>query len=154
MKTTVADVILKFLEAEGVEYLFGIPGTTIVPLLDATNRNKAVRPILTKHEEGAAFMADGYARVKCGIGACFATSGPGATNLVSGVANAYMDNVPILVMTGQVETSLYGKGAFQDSSKAGVDAVKMFDRQTIDRILKGDLTRHRTSIHMRIHKTP
>lgn len=59
MKTTVANVILKFLEAEGVEYLFGIPGTTIVPLLAATNRNKAVRPILAKHEEGAAFMTDG-----------------------------------------------------------------------------------------------
>jgi acetolactate synthase-1/2/3 large subunit len=127
MKTTVADVILKFLEAEGVEYLFGIPGTTMVPLLAATNRNKAVRPILAKHEEGAAFMADGYARVRGGIGVCFATSGPGATNLVSGVANAYMDNVPILVLTGQVETSLYGKGAFQDSSKTGIDSVKMFE---------------------------
>jgi acetolactate synthase-1/2/3 large subunit len=100
MKTTVADVILKFLEAEGVEYLFGIPGTTMVPLLAATNRNKAVRPILTKHEEGAAFMADGYACVSGRFGDCFATSGPGATNLVRGVANAYMDNVPILVMTG------------------------------------------------------
>ena len=127
MKTTVADVILKFLESEGVEYMFGIPGTTIVPLLAATNRNKAVRPILAKHEEGAAFMADGYARVKGGFGACFATSGPGATNLVSGVANAYMDNVPILVLTGQVETSMYGKGAFQDSSKEGIDSVKMFE---------------------------
>lgn len=127
MKTTVADVVMKFLEAEGVEYIFGIPGTTIVPLLAATNRNKAVRPILAKHEEGAAFMADGYARVKGGFGACFATSGPGATNLMSGVANAYMDNVPILVLTGQVETSVYGKGAFQDSSKEGVDSVKMFE---------------------------
>jgi acetolactate synthase I/II/III large subunit len=127
MKTTVADVILKFLESVNVEYLFGIPGTTIVPLLAATNRNKAIRPILTKHEEGAAFMADGYARVKGGLGACFATSGPGATNLVTGVANAYMDNVPILVLTGQVDTSVYGKGAFQDSSKEGIDSVKMFE---------------------------
>ncbi|MFA5189466.1 MAG: thiamine pyrophosphate-binding protein [Verrucomicrobiia bacterium] len=127
MKTQVADVVMKFLEAEGVEYIFGVPGTTIVPLLGATNRNKAVRPILAKHEEGAAFMADGYARVKGGFGACFATSGPGATNLMTGVANAYMDNVPILVITGQVETSVYGKGAFQDSSKEGVDSVKMFE---------------------------
>ncbi|OHE82455.1 MAG: hypothetical protein A2107_14620, partial [Verrucomicrobia bacterium GWF2_62_7] len=127
MKTTVADVVMKFLEAEGVEYIFGIPGTTIVPLLAATNRNKAVRPILAKHEEGAAFMADGYARVTGRFGACFATSGPGATNLMTGVANAYMDNVPILVLTGQVETSVYGKGAFQDSSKEGVDSVKMFE---------------------------
>ena len=127
MKTTVADVILKFLEAEGVEYFFGVPGTTMVPLLAATNRNKAVKPILAKHEEGAAYMADGYARVSGRIGACFATSGPGATNLVTGVANAYMDNIPILVITGQVETSVYGKGAFQDSTKDGVDSVKMFE---------------------------
>ncbi len=127
MRCTVADVILKHLEAEGVEYVFGIPGTTLVPLLAAFNRNPAIKPVLAKHEEGAAFMADGYARVKGTIGACFATSGPGATNLVTGVANAYLDNIPVLVITGQVETSVYGKGAFQDSSKEGVDSVKMFE---------------------------
>lgn len=127
MKMTVADVILKYLEAEGVEYIFGVPGTTVVPLLAATNRNPAVKPILAKHEEGAAFMADGYARVKGTLGACFSTSGPGATNLVSGVANAFMDNVPVLVLTGQVDTTVFGKGAFQDSTKDGIDSVKMFE---------------------------
>jgi acetolactate synthase-1/2/3 large subunit len=127
MKTTVADAILKHLEVEGVEYVFGIPGTTLVPFLGATNRNPAVKPILVKHEEAAAFMADGYARVKGTLGACFATSGPGATNLVTGVANAFLDNVPMLVLTGQVDTSVYGKGAFQDSTKEGVDSIKMFE---------------------------
>jgi acetolactate synthase-1/2/3 large subunit len=130
MMMTVADVLLKYLEAEGVEYLFGVPGTTLVPFFSACNRNKAIKPVLTKHEEGAAFMADGYARVKNSIGACFATSGPGATNLLSGVASAFVDNVPLVVITGQVETSVYGKGAFQDSTKEGIDSVKMFEPVT------------------------
>ncbi len=127
MKLTIADVLLKYLEAEGVEYLFGVPGTSLVPLFAACNRNKAIKPILAKHEEGAAFMADGYAKVNKSLGACFATSGPGATNLVTGVANAFMDNVPIVAITGQIDTTVYGKGAFQDSTKQGIDSVKMFE---------------------------
>lgn len=127
MKTSFADVVLRYLEAEGVECVFGVPGTTVVPLLAAFNRNPAIKPVLTRHEEGAAFMADGYARVSGKLGACFSTSGPGATNLVSGVATAHMDNTPIVVITGQVETSVYGKGAFQDSTREGVDSVKMFE---------------------------
>jgi len=127
MKLKFGDVLLKYLEAEGVEYVFGVPGTTVVPFLSAFNRSQTIRPILAKHEEGAAFMADGYARVKNTIGACFSTSGPGATNLVTGVANAFMDNVPMLVITGQVDTVMQGKGAFQDSSKEGIDSVKMFE---------------------------
>ena len=127
MRMTVADLILKYLEAEGVEYMFGVPGTSLVPLFAACNRNSNVKPILTKHEQGAAFMADGYARVKRSLGVCFGTSGPGATNLVTGVANAFVDNVPVLVLTGQVPTSAYGKGTFQDSTREGIDSVSMFD---------------------------
>ncbi len=127
MKITTAGLLLKYLETEGVEYLFGVPGTSLVPLYDAINKQDAIKPILTKHEEGAAFMADGYARVSGKIGVCYATSGPGATNLATGVANAYMDNIPLLVITGQVPTSIYGKGTFQDSTKEGVDSVDMFD---------------------------
>lgn len=130
MKLTVADILLKYIEAEGVEYVFGIPGTSYVPFLSAFNRNKAVKPILAKHEGGAAFMADGYARVKKTIGVCMSTSGPGATNLVTGVANAFMDNIPMLVITGQVETTFYGKGTFQDSTREGIDSVKMFEPMT------------------------
>ena len=140
MKLTVADVLLKYLEAEGVEYLFGVPGTSLVPFFAALNRNGSVKPILTKHEEGAAFMADGYARVKNSLGACFATSGPGATNLVSGVATAFLDDVPIFVITGQIETSVYGKGAFQDSSREGIDSVKMFE----------PITRHSSTLVSRL----
>jgi len=127
---TVADLILKYIEAEGVEYIFGIPGTTLLPLLAACNRNPRIKPILAKHEEGAAFMADGYARVKGSLGVCFATSGPGATNLVSGVATAFLDDIPLLVLTGQVDTSSYGKGTFQDATREGVDSVQMFDSVT------------------------
>ena len=167
MRCTIADVILKHLEAEGVEYIFGVPGTTLVPLLAACNRNPAIRPILAKHEEGAAFMADGYARVKGTPGVCFATSGPGATNLLTGVANAYLDNVPLLVITGQVETSVYGKGAFQDSSKEGVDSVKMFEpitrhssmiisrhkaQEDIRGALRAALTGRRGPVHLCIPK--
>jgi acetolactate synthase-1/2/3 large subunit len=123
MKITVADALLRHLQEEGVEYVFGVP----VPFFAAMNRNGSIKPILTKQEEGAAFMADGYARVKGTIGARFAAAGPGSTNLVTGVAGAYMDNVPILALTGQVETSIYGKGAIQDSSKEGIDSVKMFE---------------------------
>jgi acetolactate synthase-1/2/3 large subunit len=130
MKITTAGLLLQYLESEGVEYIFGVPGTALVPLFAAINNQKAIKPILTKHEEGAAFMADGYARVSGGIGVCYATSGPGATNLVTGVANAYMDNVPLLVITGQVPTSIYGKGTFQDSTKEGVDSVSMFNPLT------------------------
>ena len=127
MKITTAGLLLRYLEGEGVEYIFGVPGTALVPLYDAINKQDAIKPILSKHEEGAAFMADGYARVSGKIGVCYATSGPGTTNLATGVANAYMDNVPLLVITGQVPTSIYGKGTFQDSTKEGVDSVGMFD---------------------------
>jgi acetolactate synthase-1/2/3 large subunit len=95
MKITTAALTLKYLEEEGVEYIFGVPGTTMVPFYAAVNKQKAIKPILAKHEEGAAFMADGYARVSGKLGVCYSTSGPGVTNLVSGVATAYMDNVPL-----------------------------------------------------------
>jgi acetolactate synthase-1/2/3 large subunit len=130
MKISTASLLLQYMEGEGVEYLFGIPGTTMVPLYAAINKQNAIKQILSKHEEGAAFMADGYARVSGGIGVCYATSGPGATNLVTGVANAYMDNVPMLVITGQVPTSIYGKGTFQDSTKDGVDSLAMLNPLT------------------------
>jgi acetolactate synthase I/II/III large subunit len=130
VKTTTVALLLKYIKAEGVDYIFGVPGTSLVPLYDAINKTGLVTPILAKHEEGAAFMADGYARVSGKIGVCYATSGPGATNLVTGVATAYMDNIPLLVITGQVATNVYGKGTFQDSTKSGVDSVAMFDPLT------------------------
>jgi len=127
MKISAASLMLRYLEAEGVQYVFGVPGTTMVPFYSALNKQTAIKPILAKHEEGAAFMADGYARVSGKLGVCYSTSGPGVTNLISGVATAYMDNIPLLVITGQVPTTMYGKGTFQDSTKGGVDSVAMLD---------------------------
>src|SRR5262249_61170328 len=85
---------------------------------------------MAKHEAGAAFMADGYARASGGLGACVSTSGPGATNLITGVAAAYADSVPIVVLTGQVATKSFGRGALQESSSEGVDIVDVFKQVT------------------------
>jgi len=127
MKITTAELLLRYLQGEGVEYIFGVPGLTLLPLFEAAAKQDAIKLILAKHEEGAAFMADGYARVSGKLGVCYATSGPGMTNLLTGVATAYMDNVPLLAITGQVATSIYGKGAVQDSTKEGIDSVAMLD---------------------------
>lgn len=104
MKINTAELFLRYLAGEGVEYLFGVPGTSLVPIYAALNKQNAIKPILTKQEEGAAFTADGYARVSGKIGVCYGKSGPGSTNLVTGVANAYMDEVPLLVLSGHVPT--------------------------------------------------
>lgn len=130
MKSTVAELVLEYLADQKVEHFFGVPGLPLMPLFEACAKDARVKLVITKHEEGAAFMADGYARVKNGLGACFSTSGPGATNLVTGVASSYCDNIPILVLTGQVHTASYGKGTFQDSTKKGIDSVAMFDAMT------------------------
>jgi acetolactate synthase-1/2/3 large subunit len=122
---TAADVIVKGLEAQGVEYLFGIPGGAIEPLNNALSRS-GIRAIVAKHEGGAAFMADGYARVGGRLGVCCGTSGPGATNLLTGVASAYGDSVPVVALSGQVATSLLGKGAVQEFHLQSFGVVGMY----------------------------
>jgi acetolactate synthase-1/2/3 large subunit len=108
--------LLRALEEEGVTHIFGVPGGPLVPLYEALAERQRIIPILAKHEEWAAFMAEGYARVRRGLGVSFATSGPGATNALTGVASAYSDSIPLLFLSGQVSTSAFGKGALQDSS--------------------------------------
>ncbi|MBN2027930.1 MAG: biosynthetic-type acetolactate synthase large subunit [Actinobacteria bacterium] len=119
MKLTGAKALVKSLEDEGVEILFGIPGGVLLPVFDVLNDSK-IRKVLTRHEQGAAHAADGYARVTGRVGVCIATSGPGATNLVTGIANAYMDSVPMVAITGQVATSLIGTDAFQEADTTGI----------------------------------
>src|SRR6202795_1637819 len=114
-----ADVVLKCLRAEGVELVFGYPGGAIMPLYDALE-GSGVRHILTRHEQGAVFAAEGYARVTGEVGVAMATSGPGATNLVTGIADAKMDSVPLVCITGQVRSSLIGTDAFQETDVFGV----------------------------------
>jgi acetolactate synthase-1/2/3 large subunit len=118
-KMTGAEAILECLKREGVDVVFGLPGGQILPLYDALYSSD-LRHILVRHEQGAAHAADGYARATGKVGVCMATSGPGATNLVTGIANAYMDSVPMVIMTGQVPTTLIGKDAFQEADITGI----------------------------------
>jgi len=115
------------MERLGVEVIFGMPGSHILPVYDSLYDSK-IRSVLVKHEQGAAFMAGGYARASGRIGACITTAGPGATNLVTGIANAYADKQPILVITGETSTHIFGKGGLQESSGEGgsIDQVTLF----------------------------
>jgi len=114
-----AAILTHALEAEGVEIIFGYPGGAIMPVYDALVDSK-LKHILVRHEQGAALAADGYARATGKVGVCLATSGPGATNLVTGLANAYMDSVPVVAITGQVATSFMGTDAFQEVDMLGI----------------------------------
>ena len=114
-----ADIVLQCLRAEGVDLVFGYPGGAIMPLYDALE-GSGVRHILTRHEQGAVFAAEGYARVTGKVGVAMATSGPGATNLVTGIADAKMDSVPLVCITGQVRSALIGTDAFQEVDITGI----------------------------------
>ena len=124
-----AEVIVNFLEKQGVEYVFGVPGGAIEPLNTALYKS-TIKAIVAKHEEGAAFMADGYARVSGIIGVCCSTAGPGATNLITGIASSFGDSVPVIALTGQVSTSLFGKGAIQEFSVQSFSIVSIFRQIT------------------------
>ena len=115
-----ADAILRSLEAEGVEICFGIPGGAILPTYDAFARGTTVRHVLARHEQGAGHMAEGYARASGRVGVALATSGPGATNLVTPIADAWMDSTPLVCITGQVRSHLIGTDAFQECDITGV----------------------------------
>ncbi len=120
MKMTGAQIICESLVREGVEVIFGILGGAILSLYDALPQYPQLRHILVRHEQGAAHAADGYARVTGKVGVCLATSGPGATNLVTGIANAHLDSSPIVAITGQVARPFIGKDAFQEVDITGI----------------------------------
>ncbi len=115
-----SDAILRSLEAEGVDVMFGIPGGAILPTYDAIARGTTVRHILARHEQGAGHMAEGYARASGRPGVAVATSGPGATNLVTAIADAWMDSTPLVCITGQVKSNLIGTDAFQETDATGI----------------------------------
>ncbi len=119
MKMTGAQIVIESLKREGVEYAFGIPGGAILPVYDALYES-GIKFILVRHEQGASHMADGYARATGKPGVCIVTSGPGATNLVTGIATAFMDSVPMVCITGQVKTFLIGNDAFQEADVIGI----------------------------------
>src|SRR5919109_50089 len=114
-----AEIVLRCLRAEGVDLVFGYPGGAIMPLYDALE-GSGVRHILTRHEQGAVFAAEGHARSTGQVGVAVATSGPGATNLVTGIADAKMDSVPLVCITGQVRSALIGTDAFQETDVFGL----------------------------------
>ncbi len=120
MKMTGAQILCESLVKEGVEVIFGILGGSILPLYDTLPQYPQLRHILVRHEQGAAHAAEGYARATGKVGVCLATSGPGATNLVTGIANAYLDSSPIVAITGQVARPFLGKDAFQEIDITGI----------------------------------
>ncbi|MDD4178577.1 MAG: biosynthetic-type acetolactate synthase large subunit [Candidatus Margulisbacteria bacterium] len=120
MELTGAQALLESLHNEGVDIIFGYPGGVVLPLYDAMFADKRVKHILVRHEQGAAHAADGYARATGKVGVCLATSGPGATNLTTGIANAHMDSIPMVAITGQVATPLLGRDSFQEADVTGI----------------------------------
>ncbi|MBN2240102.1 MAG: biosynthetic-type acetolactate synthase large subunit [Dehalococcoidales bacterium] len=120
MKMTGAQIICECMVREGVEVVFGILGGSVLPLYDTLPQFPQLHHVLVRHEQGAAHAADGYARVTGKVGVCFATSGPGATNLVTGIANAQLDSVPMVAITGQVSRPFIGKDAFQEIDITGI----------------------------------
>jgi acetolactate synthase-1/2/3 large subunit len=117
---TGAEVFVRCLEDEGVEHLFGYPGGAVLHIYDALYQQDAVQHILVRHEQAATHAADGYARATGKPGCVLVTSGPGATNAITGIATAYMDSIPLVVFTGQVPTSLIGNDAFQEVDSVGI----------------------------------
>ena len=146
-----AKAVVECLKEQGVDTIFGYPGGMILPMYDVLVDEKDIRQILVTHEQNAAHAADGYARASGKVGVCMATSGPGATNLVTGIATAFMDSIPIVAITGQVETRLLGKDAFQETDILDItmpitkhnfkvkDARKLVDtiRQAFDIAMSG-----------------
>jgi acetolactate synthase-1/2/3 large subunit len=120
MKVTGSDAVLLSLIEEGAEYIFGYPGGAIMPVYDAMMSQSNIKHILTRHEQGAIHAAQGYARVSGQVGVCMATSGPGATNLITGIADAMIDSTPLVCITGQVASPLLGTDAFQETDVVGI----------------------------------
>ena len=120
MKLTGAQILMKCLEREGVKHIFGYPGGVVLDIYDELARTPNIRHILVRHEQAAVHAADGYARASSQVGVALVTSGPGATNTVTGIASAYLDSIPIVVITGQVPTDLIGNDAFQEVDIVGI----------------------------------
>src|SRR6201994_692482 len=137
-----AEILVAAMEREGVEVIFAYPGGASMPIHQALTRSSKIRTILPRHEQGGSFAAEGYARATGNPGVCMATSGPGATNLVTGIADAYMDSVPVIAITGQVPQEMIGRGAFQETDVFGMTlpivkhSYLVWDINDIPRIVK------------------
>lgn len=127
MNISVSELIVRYLERLGISHIFGMPGAHVLPIYDRL-RDSGIKSLLVKHEQGAAFMAGGYARVSHRPAACIATAGPGATNLITGIANAYAERLPVLAITGETSTYIFGRGGLQESAGEGgtIDQCALF----------------------------
>ena len=148
MELSGAEIVVQCLKDEGVEYIFGYPGGSVLHIYDALFKQDDVRHILVRHEQGATHAADGYARSTGKPGVVLVTSGPGATNAVTGIATAYMDSIPLVVLTGQVPTPVIGSDAFQECDTIGITrpCVK-------HNFLVSDLSQPVSYTHLRAHET-
>jgi acetolactate synthase-1/2/3 large subunit len=117
---TGAEILVDSLKKEGVDIMFGYPGGVVIPVFDTLYRTKGINFLLTRHEQGATHAADGYARATGKVGVCLVTSGPGATNTITGIATAKLDSIPIVVISGQVRTNVIGTDAFQETDMSGL----------------------------------
>src|SRR2546427_2860535 len=120
MKKSGAEIFVEALRHEGVKTVFGLPGGVVLKIFDVLCQQKDIELVLTRHEQGAAHMAEGYAKATGRAGVVLVTSGPGMTNIVTGLADAYMDSVPLVAFTGQVSTNLIGNDAFQEADNVGI----------------------------------
>ena len=120
MELTGAEIVIRCLQDEGVEYVFGYPGGAVLNIYDELFKQDKVKHVLVRHEQGAVHAADGYSRSSRKIGVALVTSGPGVTNAVTGIATAYMDSIPMVVLTGQVPTHAIGQDAFQECDTVGI----------------------------------
>ena len=116
---TGAEIIVDIIQQQGVEYIFGLPGGSVIPIFDALV-DSSIKLVLTRHEQGAVHMADGYARASGKTGVALVTSGPGATNTITGILTAHMDSIPLVVLTGQAPTWTLGLDAFQEADMFGI----------------------------------
>ena len=136
------DILVRALRDAGVKYLWGYPGGAALHIYDAIFRQADIRHILVRHEQAAVHAADGFARVTGEVGAVLVTSGPGATNAITGIATAYMDSIPLVIITGQVPTQLIGNDAFQEVDMVGISrsickyAITVHKREDLGEIIK------------------
>ena len=120
MQLTGAEIVIRCLQEEGVDYVFGYPGGAVLNIYDELFKQDKVKHVLVRHEQGALHAADGYSRSSQKVGVALVTSGPGVTNAVTGIATAYMDSIPMVVITGQVPTNAIGQDAFQECDTVGI----------------------------------
>ncbi|MCA9468289.1 MAG: acetolactate synthase large subunit, partial [Nitrospira sp.] len=120
MQLTGSEIFVEALRREGVDTIFALPGGVVLKIFDVLHQQKDIRVILTRHEQGAGHMAEGYAKATGKAGVCLITSGPGMTNVITALADAYMDSVPVVAFSGQVPTPLIGNDAFQEADNIGL----------------------------------